>query len=170
MPLLFDLPVDALASYKGLNPRPDDFDPFWDRGLKEMRKIRPQTELRPAAFQVPFAECFDLFFNGVGGARVHAKLIWKRKARKRQAPPCSCFTATTGNSGRMVGQARVCGHGLHGRRPRLPRAGRPLGRPGGVQPARTHRADTSSAASTAPPDKPAFPADFLDTAQLARSS
>ena len=79
MPLTFDYPLDTLKTYKGCNPRPSDFDPFWDKGLKEMHATEPNTELVPAQFQVPGVECFDLYFTGVGGARVHAKLCvpWK---------------------------------------------------------------------------------------------
>lgn len=38
MPLLFDMPYEELPRYTGTNPRPDDFDEFWDRGLAEDRK------------------------------------------------------------------------------------------------------------------------------------
>ena len=75
MPLLFDMPLDELPTYQGTNPRPDDFDEFWDTGLAEMRAIDPKVELTPAEFQVPYATCSDMYFTGVGGARIYAKLI-----------------------------------------------------------------------------------------------
>ncbi|KAA3662124.1 MAG: acetylxylan esterase [Chloroflexi bacterium] len=75
MPLNFDFPLEELYTYQGINPRPANFDDFWERGLAEMQAIDPQVELVPADFQVDFAECFHLYFTGVGGARVHAKLI-----------------------------------------------------------------------------------------------
>jgi cephalosporin-C deacetylase len=81
MPLTFDLPLEELEQYQGRNPRPTDFDVFWDESLAEMHAVDPQVELRPAEFQTSFAECFHLTFNGVGGARIHAKLL-----RPRQAP------------------------------------------------------------------------------------
>jgi cephalosporin-C deacetylase len=81
MPLTFDMPLEELRDYQGLNPRPADFDAFWDQGLAEMHATDPQVELRPAEFQTSFAECFHLTFSGVGGARIHAKLL-----RPRQAP------------------------------------------------------------------------------------
>jgi len=28
MPLLFDMPLEKLRTYQGLNPRPDDFDAY----------------------------------------------------------------------------------------------------------------------------------------------
>ena len=80
MPLTFDLPLEELKEYQGLNPRPVDFDAFWDQGVAEMQAIDPQVELRPADFQTSFAECFHLTFNGVGGARIHAKLLCPSQA------------------------------------------------------------------------------------------
>lgn len=75
MPLTFDLPIEQLKNYHGKNPRPSDFDSFWDQGLAEMRSIDPKVELIKAEFQAPNVECFHMFFTGVGGARVHAKLL-----------------------------------------------------------------------------------------------
>jgi cephalosporin-C deacetylase len=74
MPLI-DMPLDELKTYQGRNPRPADFDEYWDAALAEMHAVDPQLELTPAAFQVPGAECFDLWFTGVRGARIHAKYV-----------------------------------------------------------------------------------------------
>lgn len=75
MPLAFDLSYDELLTYPGTNPRPDDFDGFWDKGLAELAATEPDTEFLPATFQVPFARCEHLYFTGTGGTRVHAKLV-----------------------------------------------------------------------------------------------
>jgi cephalosporin-C deacetylase len=75
MPLTFDFPLEKLKTYQGCNPRPGDFDEFWDKSLAEMRSIEPHVELIPAKFHVAHAECSHLYFTGVGGARVHAKLL-----------------------------------------------------------------------------------------------
>lgn len=40
-----------------------------------MRSVDPCVELVPNEFQVPFAECYDLYFTGVRGARIHAKYV-----------------------------------------------------------------------------------------------
>ncbi len=74
MPLV-DMPLDELRVYEGRNPRPDDFESYWDRALEEMRAVDPQVELIPSEFTVPYAECFDLYFTGVRGARIHAKYV-----------------------------------------------------------------------------------------------
>jgi cephalosporin-C deacetylase len=75
MPLTFDLPFEQLQTYSGTNPRPADFDLFWEKNLQEMRAIDAQVELIPAKFQVPGVECAHLYFTGVEGARVHAKFL-----------------------------------------------------------------------------------------------
>ncbi len=75
---VFELPLDELRRYQGRNPRPADFDDFWARALAEMRAVDPKVEMTPASFQTPYAECFDLFFTGVRGARVHAKYLRPR--------------------------------------------------------------------------------------------
>lgn len=72
MPLV-DLPLEKLLTYAGRNPCPEDHEAYWERALAEMRALEADVQLVPAAFQVPGAECFDLYFTGVGGARVHAK-------------------------------------------------------------------------------------------------
>lgn len=78
MPLTFDLPLEQLQTYPGSNPRPADFDAYWDAALAEMRATPANPQLVPAAFQTAYAECFDLYFTGVGGARVHARLARPR--------------------------------------------------------------------------------------------
>ncbi|MDX2064810.1 MAG: alpha/beta fold hydrolase [Fimbriimonadaceae bacterium] len=94
MPLL-DMPLDQLRTYAGRNPKPDDFDAFWDRTLAELGGIAPDVELRPADFQTPNAECFDLYFTGLGGARVHAKLLVPRTPAARPHPAMVHFHGYT---------------------------------------------------------------------------
>ncbi|RME81021.1 MAG: acetylxylan esterase [Caldilineae bacterium] len=98
MPLQFDLPFDQLPSYQGTNPRPDDFDSYWDAALSEMHALDPQIEIRPAAFQTPFARCSHLYFTGVGGARIHAKLLEPRHTSEPH-PAVLMFHGYSMNSG-----------------------------------------------------------------------
>jgi cephalosporin-C deacetylase len=84
MPLTFDMPFEKLKSYKGINPKPADFDAYWKKALAEMRAVDPQIKIVPdKEFQVPFATCSHLWFTGVGGARIHAKLLQPKKAAKK---------------------------------------------------------------------------------------
>lgn len=67
------MPLSQLLEYKGRNPKPDDFDAFWDASLAEMHAIDPSVSLSAASFQVRNVECFDLTFTGVRGANIYAK-------------------------------------------------------------------------------------------------
>jgi len=98
MPLTFDLPFDELLTYQGINPRPADFDAYWDQALEEMRAIDPQVELIPADFQADGCQCFDLYFTGVQGARVHAKYLRPTNV-KSPHPAVLMFHGYTGSSG-----------------------------------------------------------------------
>lgn len=73
MPLI-DMPLDQLRTYTGRNPKPADFDAYWDAALAEMRAVDPRVERIPAPIECRFAQLYDLYFDGVGGARIHAKL------------------------------------------------------------------------------------------------
>jgi cephalosporin-C deacetylase len=98
MPLIFDLPFEQLASYQGRTPRPPDFEVFWEKSLAEMRETDPQVELLPVEFEALNVECFHLYFTGVGGARVHAKLLRPAKS-PRPHPAVLLFHGYTGDSG-----------------------------------------------------------------------
>jgi cephalosporin-C deacetylase len=93
-----DKPLAELREYCGINPRPDDFDAYWDAALAEMHATDSRVELRPAKFQAPFAECFDLFFTGVGGSRIHAKYLRPKRAAKPH-PAILQFHGYAGDSG-----------------------------------------------------------------------
>jgi cephalosporin-C deacetylase len=98
MPLQFDMPLAQLRTYLGVNPRPDAFDPFWDQGLAEMRSLSPEMELGRADFQTSFAECFDMYFTGVGSARIHSKLLRPRNGSVPH-PAILIFHGYSSNSG-----------------------------------------------------------------------
>jgi cephalosporin-C deacetylase len=98
MPLTFDYPVEELQKYLGINPRPADFDEFWQKGLQEMNAVDPDVELVLAEFQAEGSECFDMYFTGVGNARIHAKLMHPKAATKPH-PAVLMFHGYTGNSG-----------------------------------------------------------------------
>jgi len=79
MPLI-DMPLDRLRNYEGRNPRPADFDAYWEKALQEMGETDAQWELVASDFQVPYADCYHLYFTGTGGARIHAKYVRPKHA------------------------------------------------------------------------------------------
>ena len=100
MPVV-DLSPQELMSYSGMNPKPRDFDAYWDRALSDMRALDAQVDMQPAAFQAPFADCLDLTFTGVGGARVYAKYL-RPKDFTAPHPAVLVFHGYTGDSGDWV--------------------------------------------------------------------
>ncbi len=164
MPMI-DMPLDELRNYQGTNPRPADFDAFWDEALAENHNTDPEPELVPAPFQTPFAECFDLWFTGVGGARIHAKYL--RPARSAAPHPALLqFHGYTGSSGdwhdklgwvaRGFSVAALDARGQGGQSEDV----------GGVK-GNTHHGQIIRGLAEGP-EKLLFRSIFLDTAQLAR--
>lgn len=98
MPLMFDMPLEKLHHYQGRNPRPADFDEFWDRSLAELKDVEPCIELRPAEFVCSYAECFHMYYTGIGGARIYAKLLRPRGELVKR-PALLMFHGYPGNSG-----------------------------------------------------------------------
>ena len=100
MPIL-DMPVEELKKYKGTNPRPDDFDEFWDNSLKEMNSLDPKIELVPADFKTDVADCFDMYFTGTKDSKIHAKLLIPKNSGKKK-PAVLHFHGYTGSSASWV--------------------------------------------------------------------
>jgi cephalosporin-C deacetylase len=98
MPVI-DLPLEQLKTYQGRDSKPADHAAFWKAGLAEMRALDPEVELVSADFQTSYAECFSLYFKGVGGARIHAKYLRPRTADGKKHPAVLQFHGYTGNSG-----------------------------------------------------------------------
>jgi cephalosporin-C deacetylase len=107
-----DLPLEELYKYQGVNPRPADFDQFWDRGLAEMRAVKPDVKLENAEFKSSAADCFHMTFTGVRGARIYAKLL-KPRGKKSSCPAIVQFHGYGWNSGDWSDKLR----------PRIPPAG-----------------------------------------------
>jgi len=96
---MIDMPLEELRVYRGINPKPADFDAYWAAALAELEATAPAPEFLPAEFQTPFAECFDLWFTGVGGARVYAKYLRPRHAKEVPHPAVLQFHGYSGSSG-----------------------------------------------------------------------
>ena len=111
MPLSFDMSWNDLQTYQGTNPRPANFDEFWNNSLAAMHAVDPQIELVPAQFQHPAAECFHLYFTGVGGARIHAKLL-KPKATTAPTPAVLMFHGYSMNAGEWLDKVSYAAAGF----------------------------------------------------------
>jgi cephalosporin-C deacetylase len=96
----FEMPLEQLAAYAGRNPKPADFDAYWDRALRELGSTDPKPELVPHPGPARFADSFDLWFTGVGGARIHAHLVKPRTTGKH--PAVLRFHGYTMNAGEWL--------------------------------------------------------------------
>ncbi len=97
MPMI-DLPLRELETYQGINPKPSDFDRYWDAALEELEKVDPSPELVPSIFQAPSADCYHLYFTGVGAVRIHAQLLKPRNTIGR-GPGLVRFHGYSANAG-----------------------------------------------------------------------
>ncbi|HMB00227.1 MAG TPA: alpha/beta fold hydrolase [Spirochaetota bacterium] len=86
---VFDYALPDLKKYQGLNPKPEDFDEYWDKALQEMQDLDPRVEIKPAAFQIKGIKCNDLYFSATGGSRVYARYLQPPAGSKPQ--PAICF-------------------------------------------------------------------------------
>jgi cephalosporin-C deacetylase len=167
MPLTFDFPLEKLKTYQGINPRPADFDAYWDRALAEMHALDPRVELVKADFQAPFCECFHMYFAGVGGARVYAKLLRPRGPHvAKRHPAVLQFHGYSGHSGQWTEKLGYAAAGFTVAALDVRGQGGLSQDAGGVK-GNTLKGHIIRGLDDAP-DKLLFRQVYLDTAQLAR--
>ena len=97
MPMI-DMPVAELEHYRGINPKPADFEEYWDRAIAEMKAVDPQVELKRASFQAPTVDCYDMYFTGVNGARIYVMHL-RPKNITGKIPAVLLFHGYSANSG-----------------------------------------------------------------------
>ncbi|MCF3649685.1 acetylxylan esterase [Synoicihabitans lomoniglobus] len=163
----FDFPLEKLKSYQGSTPRPADFDAYWDAALAELDGHDAQLEIvENTAINPPHVACFDLWFTGVGGARIYAKYLRPRQPAG-QLPAVLKFHGYSHNSGdwtESLGMA-ACGFAVaamdcRGQGGRSDDAGGPKGM--------TLRGQFVRGLDDPDPTKLLYRAIFLDTVLLAR--
>jgi cephalosporin-C deacetylase len=185
MPLSFDMPFDDLKTYTGRNPCPTDFDEFWDRSIADLERIDPAVELLPVEPAAPrgkgpqalFAEYRDLWFTGIGGARVHAKLVRplgdaavRRTGPNGKGPAVLQFHGYTGNCGDWQSKLGLAAAGFTVAALDCRGQGGLSEDVGGVlgNTQRGHIVRGLAEAAAGKPEKLLYRAIFLDTLRLAR--
>jgi cephalosporin-C deacetylase len=161
-----DKPLKELKVYRGISPVPADFDAYWADALRELNATDPEAELVSShAIRPPQAECFDLWFRGVGGARIYAKYV-RPKNRPAPGPAILQFHGYSGSSGDWVDKLVYVGQGLSVAALDCRGQG---GRSEDNTPVKgnTHHGHFIRGLDDAP-DKLLFRRIFLDTVQLAR--
>lgn len=166
MPLI-DKPLSELHQYQGRNPRPVDFDAYWDQALRELDATDPQPELIPSKTITPrHSEVFDLWFTGVGGARIYAKYARPRHLDGPR-PAILQFHGYSGNGGDFAHRLGWSGEGYCTAALDVRGQGGLSEDCGGVK-GTTLRGQIIRGLEDPDPHKLLFRSIFLDTAQLAR--
>lgn len=107
-----DMPLEQLKEYKGRNPRPADFDEFWDASLAEMNAIDPKADFKPfAGVPSKIADFFELTFTSTKGARIYAKFA-KPKEICGKAPAVLLFHGLSGDSGEWASLLKYVSEGF----------------------------------------------------------
>ena len=100
MPLV-DMPLEKLRVYEGRNPRPADFDEFWDASLAELAAIDPDPTFKPYDFPSNIADAYELTFTSTKGAKIYAKFM-KPKNVSGKIPAVLRFHGLSGASSEWV--------------------------------------------------------------------
>lgn len=82
MPMV-DMPISKLREYKGISKMPKDFDEFWEQQLLKLEEVNLKYTLEEVDFKCSFAKCYNLYFNGINGAKVYAKFLMPRDFDKK---------------------------------------------------------------------------------------
>lgn len=94
MPIV-DMPLEKLKVYQGRNPRPADFDEFWDKSLAELRAIDPAPVFEKHDLPAAHAECYDLTFTSTKGAKIHCNFV-RPKEISGKVPAVLAFHGLSG--------------------------------------------------------------------------
>ena len=95
---VFEMPLNDLRQYQGRNPRPSDLDSYWSDALGELGAVDGNIQLHPVDHPATFADCFDLRFTGVGGARIYAKYLRPKVLAQTGHPAVVVFHGYSGSS------------------------------------------------------------------------
>ncbi len=74
-----DMSIEELMKYQGRNPKPADYESFWDESIEEMKAIDPKVTFTDADFYAPGITTKHMFFTGAHGARIHANYACPEK-------------------------------------------------------------------------------------------
>lgn len=110
MPLI-DKPIEELEQYMGVSPKPADFDAYWEKALADLDAQDLNVEFVPAAFRTKNSECFDLYFTGVGGSRIHCRFVKPRNITGK-CPAVLQFHGYTGDCGDWTGKLAYASEGF----------------------------------------------------------
>ena len=98
------------STYRGTTPRPADFDAFWDARMAEADAVPLCYAVEPSEIPAhPTCEYLNLWFTGMGGARIYAKYL--RPKSDKPLPLVLQFHGYPGASRSWLEQSSFAGMG-----------------------------------------------------------
>lgn len=103
--------LDALWTYQGVTPMPEDFDQFWSMRMNEADQVPLSYTITPSEIP-PYDSCrfLDLWFHGMGGAKLYAKYVLP--VREGPVPLVLQFHGYPGASRSWLEQCSFAGMGF----------------------------------------------------------
>lgn len=95
----YDLPLAELERYSPELARPDDFDDFWSRTLREAREIGLNVRADPADTHLTAVRTWDVTFAGFAGHEIRAWLHLPLRTDTGQLPAVVQFQGYNGGRG-----------------------------------------------------------------------
>ena len=103
--------IAAYGTYHGSTPVPPDFDAFWDARMAEADAAELSYRLEPARVPAyPACVFYDLFFKGIDGAELHAKV--HMPVMDEPVPAVLQFHGYPGSSRSWFEHLSFCGMGM----------------------------------------------------------
>lgn len=98
-------------NYKGSSKKPIDFDDFWDKKISQVETHKFSYTLVKKNINSNVALFFDLFFEAIDGAKIHAQLVTPKNLKKRY-PGSLWFHGYHCDSGDWVDKIGVVAEGI----------------------------------------------------------
>ncbi|WP_163194984.1 acetylxylan esterase [Clostridium thermarum] len=108
---LYECQTEHLKDYKGIGEAPEDYDEYWARAKKDLEEASLDYELVKSDFVARSCEAYDLYFTGIGGARIHCQFL-KPKKIIGKAPAIAMFHGYWSNCGEWSGKLQYIAEGF----------------------------------------------------------
>ncbi len=93
-----ELTLEKLYEYDGTNPKPNDFENYWEKALDELSCQSLDYTLEKVESSFKDVLLYHMYFTGVANARIHCRLLVPAKGDKK-FPALANFHGYTMNCG-----------------------------------------------------------------------
>ncbi len=113
MKKLYQCQTDPYSDYWGVGEAPKDYDSYWARAKEELDQASLDYELVESDFVARSCETYDLYFTGVGGARVHCQFLKPKNIPEgAKIPAIAVFHGYWTNCGDWTGKLGYIAEGF----------------------------------------------------------